>query len=96
LFTSTNPLSPHELLDLFNPVISDLDNTILCSILEEVEIFEALLSLGREKAPGPDGFTALFYIKYWDCIKSNVLLAIGIFLSLRINYSENRIIPSSP
>jgi hypothetical protein len=72
LFTSTNPLSPPELLDLFHPVILDLDNTILCAIPEEVENFEALLTLGREKAPRPDGFTALFYVKYWDCIKSPV------------------------
>jgi hypothetical protein len=35
--------------------------------------------LGREKAPGPDGFTTLFYVKYWDCIKSTVLLAVGNF-----------------
>lgn len=30
LFTSTNPVFPPELLDLFNPIISDLDNTLLC------------------------------------------------------------------
>jgi hypothetical protein len=81
LFTSTNPMFRPELLDLFNPVISDLDNTILCSIPKEPKIFEALLSLGREKASGPDGFTALFYVKYWNCIKSNVLLAIGNFFT---------------
>jgi len=40
-----------------------------------------LLSLGREKAPGPNGFTALFYVKYWDCIKSSVLPAIGNFFT---------------
>jgi hypothetical protein len=83
LFTSTNPLSPSELLDLFHPVISDLDNTILCSIPEEAEIYEALLSLGREKARGLDGFTTLFYVKHWDCIKSNVLQAIGNFFHFK-------------
>jgi hypothetical protein len=59
----------------------DLNNTILCSIPEEAEIYEVLLSLGREKALGPDGFTALFYVKYWDCIKSNVPQAIGNFFT---------------
>jgi hypothetical protein len=81
LFTSTAPPSYPEFLDLFHPVFSDLDNLSLCSIPGEAEIFEALLSLGREKAPCPDGFTALFYVKYWDCIKSTVLLAIGKFFT---------------
>jgi hypothetical protein len=81
LFTSTNLLFPPKLLDLFHPVILDLNNIILCSIPEEVEIYEVLLSLGCEKALGPDGFTALFYVKYWDCIKSNVLQAIGNFFT---------------
>jgi len=66
-------------LDLFNPVISELDNNLLCAIPTEVKIFASLISLGKEKAPGPDGFTALFYVKYWDCIKTTVLLAVGNF-----------------
>jgi hypothetical protein len=79
LFTSSNQVFSQELLDLFNPVILELDNNLLCAIPTEVEIYESLISLGKEKAPGPDGFTAQFYVKYWDCIKSTILLAIGNF-----------------
>jgi hypothetical protein len=79
LFTSSNPVFSQELLDLFNQVILELDNNLLCAIPTEVEIYESLISLGKEKAPGPDGFTAQFYVKYWDCIKSTILLAIGNF-----------------
>jgi len=78
LFTSSHP-SPNELLSLFDPVISDEDNLHLGSLPTESEIFASLKSLGRTKAPGPDGFTALFYVKYWDYIKNTVLLAIGNF-----------------
>jgi hypothetical protein len=79
LFTSTNPVFSQELLDLFNPVISELDNNLLYAFSTEVEIYDSLISLGREKAPGPDGFIVLFYVKYWNYIKRTVLLAIGNF-----------------
>ncbi len=49
---------------------------MLCAIPTEAEIHAALASLGASKALGPDGFTALFYMKYWDSIKLIVLQAI--------------------
>ncbi|XP_062166910.1 uncharacterized protein LOC133873195 [Alnus glutinosa] len=79
LFTSSHPSPNEELLSLFDPVISAEDNLHLGSLPTESEIFASLKSLGRTKAPGPDGFTALFYVKYWDYIKNTVLLAIGNF-----------------
>jgi hypothetical protein len=48
---------------------------MLCVIPTESKIHEALASLGLSKAPDLDGFTALFYMKYWDCIKDTVLHA---------------------
>jgi hypothetical protein len=46
---------------------------MLCSIPSEFDIYDSLASLGLSKAPGPDGFTALFYMNYWECIKATVL-----------------------
>jgi hypothetical protein len=51
------------------------------SIQSEQEIFRALSSIGSTKAPGPDGFTALFYKKYWDIVKHVVLRCIWDFFS---------------
>jgi exonuclease III len=79
IYTSTNCTPSPELLDLFDCSITDDDNLSLCVIPTESEIFEALSSLGRLKAPGPDGFTALFYVTYWDTIKTTVLSAIWNF-----------------
>jgi hypothetical protein len=79
IFTSSTPTIFEELLDLFQCSISDADNVMLCSIPSESEIHDSLASLGVSKAPGPDGFTALFYMKYWDCIKDTVLQAIWNF-----------------
>jgi hypothetical protein len=66
-------------LSLFDPIISDEDNFLLGALPTESEIYASLKSLGRTKALGLDGFTALFYVKYWDYIKGTVLLAIGNF-----------------
>jgi hypothetical protein len=66
-------------LGLFDSVILVNDNNLLCALPDESEIFDSLISLGLTKASGPDGFTALFYVKYWDHIKDIVLLAIGNF-----------------
>lgn len=76
LFASSTPTYGDELLNLFDCSVSAEDNTLLCAIPSEFEIYAALASLGTSKAPGPDGFTSLFYMKYWECIKLTVLKAV--------------------
>jgi len=88
LFTSCNPMLPAEFLDLFDCSISDSDNQLLCAMPTDSEIYESLLSLGRKKVPGPDGFTALFYVKYWNHIKDTVLNAVGDFFMHNILFCE--------
>jgi 5-methylcytosine-specific restriction endonuclease McrA len=79
IFSTSNPAPSEELLALFHCSISDAKNVILCSVPSESEIHASLASLGVSKAPGPDGFTTLFYMKYWDCIKDTVLQAVWNF-----------------
>ncbi|GLT67788.1 hypothetical protein SLA2020_400720 [Shorea laevis] len=67
------------MLDLFDQVITLEDNSSICSTPSEAEIFEALSSIGSTKAPGPDGFTALFYKEYWNIVKDVVLHSIWDF-----------------
>jgi hypothetical protein len=81
LFTTSNPALPTEFMDLFDCFVSENENTLLCAQPTDSEIYDSLLSLGRTKAPGPDGFTTLFYVKYWEHIKSTVLSAVGDFFS---------------
>ena len=35
----------------------------------EEEVFATLSDLGKEKAPGPDGFTMAFWFFWWDVVK---------------------------
>jgi hypothetical protein len=81
LFKTTNVSPPFELLDLFQPSISDDDNSLLYAIPTQFEIYTTIPSLGRLKAPDPDGFTALFYLKYWDIIKHTVLPVVWNFFN---------------
>jgi hypothetical protein len=57
------------MLNLFDNVISIEDNLSICSIPSEQEIHDTVFSIGATKAPGPDGFTRIFYQKYWALIK---------------------------
>jgi hypothetical protein len=98
LFTTSNPLIDSEMLDLFSPIISVEENVILSSIPTEEEVVEALSNLGSTKAPRPDGFIALFYRKYWDFVKIEVLQSIWKFfqnnsLTRNQNHSFIALIP---
>jgi hypothetical protein len=55
------------------------DNLFLCALPLEVEVVQALSSLGSTKAPRPDGYTALFYKKFWPIVKADVLDCVGNF-----------------
>jgi ribonuclease HI len=79
VFTSSGPLLDEDLLSLFDNCISSEENTSICEIPTEQEIFSALTEIGSTKAPGPDGFTALFYKKYWHIVKDAVLSSIWNF-----------------
>jgi hypothetical protein len=79
LFSSSQPSINDDLLNLFDNCISSDENISICSIPSEQEIFDTLSSIGSTKSPGPDGFTALFYKKYWDVIKDVVLKCIWDF-----------------
>ena len=56
--------------------ISDDDRELLCRLITDKEIGEALLSLPNNKAPGSDGFTSDFYKFFWPDIKDFVCASI--------------------
>ncbi|XP_026383544.1 uncharacterized protein LOC113279042 [Papaver somniferum] len=68
-------------------ILTDGDNSFLEAYPDEAEIRNATFDLNQDGAPGPDGFTDVFYKATWDIIKSNLVQA--------IQYCwQNNIIPS--
>ncbi|KAK1441229.1 hypothetical protein QVD17_07072 [Tagetes erecta] len=61
-----------------------LDVNMAGAMVREVtsdEIKDAMFSIGNDRAPGPDGFTAAFFKKSWDTVGSLVILAIKDFFT---------------
>ena len=61
------------MFNLFAPIITAEDNLFLCAIPPEEDVVQALSSLGSLRALRLDGYTALFYKKYWSIVKVEVL-----------------------
>jgi hypothetical protein len=63
LFGDPNP-SNVSMVESFNhdiPQLSQEENEILVKDFSEKEVFDAIMQMEKNKAPGPDGFLAEFY-----------------------------------
>jgi len=63
--------------------LPEVDLTSLDRPFEEAEILRAINQLPQDKAPGPDGYTDLFFRTCWPIIKLDVIAAINAFYDLR-------------
>jgi hypothetical protein len=79
VFTSSVSIIDADLLFLFDNCITTEENDYLCIIPSEQEIFSVLSNIGSTKALGSNGFTTLFYKKYWSIVKDVVLSSIWDF-----------------
>ncbi|WVZ90234.1 hypothetical protein U9M48_036551 [Paspalum notatum var. saurae] len=55
------------------PQVSSQENNLLTAEFSESEIKEAIFSMKHNKAPGPDGFPAEFYQRFWKTVKEDLL-----------------------
>jgi hypothetical protein len=53
--------------------VSSEENEFLTAPFSEKEVKEAIFSCYPEGAPGPDGLSFLFYQKFWELIKGDIL-----------------------
>ena len=55
------------------PQVTQAENEFLTASFTEKEIRDAVFAMEHNKAPGPDGFPAEFYKKFWDVIKVDLM-----------------------
>jgi hypothetical protein len=60
-----------ETIDI--PQISDEESSIWCAKFTKKDIHDAIMQMEKNKAPGPDGFPAEFYQRFWEVIKIDLL-----------------------
>ena len=80
LFSSTNPTEFDGFLGEIGLSISPQMNQKLLRLATEEEVQQALFMMHPEKAPGPDGMTALFFQHSWNVIKKDVIELVNNFL----------------
>jgi len=68
-FQSSQTLSRDFSRIRMNARISQSDNQALTKILDLQEVKEALFAMDANKTPGPDGFGAGFFQRYWEYVK---------------------------
>ena len=67
------PRPDHYPLSVVPELINEEDNRRMTAPITSEEISKALHGMNPDKAPGPDGFTARFYIACWDIIQKDLV-----------------------
>jgi hypothetical protein len=80
LFTSEPLVTMDSVIDAIPSKVDDQMNSDLCKAYTNDEIKAALFQMGPTKAPGPDGFPAMFYQVHWDLVQDMVCDAVRSFL----------------
>ena len=80
IFESSNPEEIEEALSEVSTTITGSINNDLVAPVTEWEVKLALFAMHPEKAPDPDGMTALFYQKFWDIVKEDLTHMVNQFL----------------
>ncbi|GJW67075.1 hypothetical protein Tco_0121499 [Tanacetum coccineum] len=68
--------------DLFPNQISESCESNMVREVTNDEIKRGMFDIGKDKAPGPDGFTSAFFKKSWDVVGPDLCNAIRDFFSL--------------
>jgi hypothetical protein len=78
--------------------VSVEDNEMLTTPFTEKEVKEAIFEMKHNKAPGPDGFPAEFYQRFWKVIKYDLMALFkefhdGTLALFHLNYGVITLLP---
>ncbi|VVA37299.1 PREDICTED: reverse mRNAase, partial [Prunus dulcis] len=101
LFTSEGPRNWGNILVFVPTIISDDINSTLLAPVSNEEIRIIVFQMGALKSPGPDGFSGIFYQKYWSIVGNDVCRLVNNFFSNAmsmgtLNRTEIALIPKVP
>jgi hypothetical protein len=80
LFKAQDNTVPELITEFVPRKVTDAMNDHLCAPYLDAEIEQALFMMKPNSSPGPDGFTAGFYIKHWNLLKNDICRAVRGFL----------------
>jgi mannosylglycoprotein endo-beta-mannosidase len=80
------------------PQLSEEENVPLTANFTEEEVFEAIVQMEHNKSPGPDGFHAEFYQRFWEVIKKDLMAMFGhfqagVFPLFKLNFGIITLLP---
>ena len=98
LFTTSQNTYMDEIISGIECKVTDNMNRDLTLPITDKEITDAVFSIGADRAPGFDGFTAVFYHQFWDLIGGDICNMVRHFfetgeIDQRINKTQLCLIP---
>ncbi|XP_039016262.1 uncharacterized protein LOC120146839 [Hibiscus syriacus] len=79
--SSLKEIDPNLLNDLLNYSLPPEAATSLIRDVTDEEIKKAIFGQGNDKAPGPDGFTPLFFKETWHIVGKDVIAVVKFFFT---------------
>ncbi|GJW60795.1 zinc knuckle CX2CX4HX4C containing protein [Tanacetum coccineum] len=78
-FYKSKSLWAFNSINLFKVCLNDQEALDMVREVTNKEIKDAMFSIGDDKSPGPDGFTAAFFKEAWSIIENDVSFAVREF-----------------
>ncbi|KAJ0434648.1 putative RNA-directed DNA polymerase [Helianthus annuus] len=100
-FGSTVDVNVHPAPNLFRTKLTNIKAEYMVREVTDEEIKKAIFSIAGNKAPGPDGYTSVFFKRAWNVVGDDMCRAVKAFfingkLLEQLNHTIESLIPKFP